>query len=171
MDVTTMLNNTAMTKLLLKNYRQLLPGINFTLGKTFYWSPKTQQIFYDETALVTEAGQWALLHEIAHAQLGHTTYNNDAALLTLEVEAWEKAKQTAKELEIHIDAEHIQDCLDTYRDWLYARSTCPTCKLNSLQTDPTVYTCLNCRTVWSVSKSRFCRPYRMHAKHRATAGL
>lgn len=155
-----------MTKLLLKSYRKLLPGVTFTSGKAFYWSPKTKQIFYDEVNLLTEVGQWALLHEIAHAQLGHTIYNNDAVLLSLEVEAWEKAKETAQIFDIKINAEHIQGCLDTYRDWLYARSTCPTCRLNSLQTDQTTYTCLNCLTVWSVSKSRFCRPYRMQAKHR-----
>lgn len=169
MDVTSMQSSTPMTKLLLKSYKSLVPDIRLSPGKTFYWSPKTNEVFYDESRFLTDEGQWALLHELAHAQLGHTIYDNDAALLALEVEAWEKALRTAETLGIQIDPDHIQDCLDTYRDWLYARSTCPTCKLNSLQTEPTTYMCLNCRTVWSVSRSRFCRPYRMQAKHKNTA--
>ena len=169
MAAMNMQNNMPMIKSPLKPFQDLLPDASFAPGKTFYWSPKTRQVFYDEQALETEAGQWALLHEIAHAQLDHTTYNTDAGLLALEVAAWQKAEKTAQTFNIVINPDHIQDCLDTYRDWLYARSTCPTCRLNSLQTDQTTYTCLNCLTIWSVSKSRFCRPYRMQAKHKEKA--
>lgn len=161
-----MQNNTVMTKLLLKSLQDRVPTARFMAGKTFYWSPKTNEVFYRKEALETEVGTWSLLHETAHAQLGHADYNNDVTLLSLEVEAWQKAKQTATDLNITIDEDHIQECLDTYRDWLYARSTCPTCRLNSLQIGDRTYQCLNCRTLWSVSRSRFCRPYRMHATHK-----
>lgn len=167
MAVMSSQNNT-MQKSLLKSCQALLPEIKFIEGKTFYWSPGSRAIHIDGTHLKEETGQWALLHEVAHAQLDHATYANDAALLKLEVDAWEMAKETAKKLGIQIDSDHIQDCLNTYRDWLYARSTCPTCALNSLQTETTTYICLNCSTRWSVSQSRFCRPYRMQSKHKKT---
>ncbi|MES2970958.1 MAG: hypothetical protein V4702_01390 [Patescibacteria group bacterium] len=119
--------------------------------------------------LQTDEGCWALVHEVAHALLDHQSYQTDAGLLKLEVEAWEKARDLGTKLDLSIDEEHIQECLNTYRDWLYARSTCPTCMLNSLQIDETTYQCLNCSTRWSVSGARFCRPYRMQSRHKKTS--
>lgn len=154
---------------LIHSCRQYLPEIHFADSATFYWSPQTKTIHYNETALETEAGQWALLHEAGHARLGHQSYANDVGLLSLEVSAWQAAEELAKELGIDIDADHIQECLHTYRDWLYARSTCPTCELNSLQIGETQYLCLNCSTTWFVSQSRFCRPYRMQGRNKKTS--
>jgi hypothetical protein len=93
--------------------------------------------------------------------LGHQTYRSDFELLLLEVAAWDKAKQLAASQGITMDEEHIQDCLDTYRDWLHERSTCPRCGTVSLQASPSEYNCHNCSASWQVSKSRFCRPYRL----------
>lgn len=151
-----------------KSYRNLLKNITFVPAKSFYWSPKDQTIHVDEAALNTEIGQWALLHEVGHAKLNHADYHSDFQLLALEVSAWQEAEKLAKSRGMQIDEDHIQDCLDTYRDWLYARSTCPTCRLNSLQVDTNTYSCPNCHTTWSVSRSRFCRPYRM--KHKVNSG-
>jgi hypothetical protein len=153
---------------LLHRLQKQLPTIKFVEAATFYWSPQTSTIYINSGALGSEEGQWALLHEAAHALLKHQSYKTDAALLTLEVEAWQSAQEMGKNLEVEIDEEHIQDCLNTYRDWLYARSTCPTCTLNSLQIDETTYLCMNCSTRWSVSQSRFCRPYRMQDRHKKT---
>jgi hypothetical protein len=51
--------------------------------------------------------------------------------------------------------------LDTYRDWLYKRSICPTCTAKCLQQGDFVhYRCFNCHTTWRVTASRFCRAYR-----------
>ena len=157
-----------MIKSLSSRCQDLLTETKFVSGKTFYWSPATKTIHIVDGLLDTAIGQWSLLHEVAHAQLNHNSYVDDSALLKLEVEAWEMAKKTALTFKIQIDEEHIQDCLNTYRDWLYARSTCPTCALNSLQVDQTTYLCLNCSTRWSVSQSRFCRPYRMQDRHKKT---
>lgn len=160
--------NNTMKNAIISKLTELLPSVAFVEARSFYWSPKTKTVYIDSAALSTKTGKWALLHEFAHAQLGHETYANDAGLLTLEVNAWQLAEKLGLQLNCKIDPDHIQDCLDTYRDWLYARSTCPTCALNSLQIDETVYQCLNCSTRWSVSPSRFCRPYRMKDKHKKT---
>lgn len=156
------------SSILLKQCQQKLKDITFIDSDDFYWSPLTKTIHYNSAVLETTAGKWALLHEVAHSSLKHTSYTTDMGLLRLEVEAWQTAQKLGQEIGISIDTEHVQDCLNTYRDWLYARSTCPACELNSLQTEETVYICLNCSTRWAVSQSRFCRPYRMKTRDKKT---
>jgi predicted RNA-binding Zn-ribbon protein involved in translation (DUF1610 family) len=139
------------------------PRLKFTPGKQFYWSPETGEIFYRPGTSGREA-EWSLLHETGHAALKHHSYQGDFELLQLELEAWAQARRIGQEIGIGISEDHIQDCLDTYRDWLYKRSICPTCGTKCLQQDDyTHYSCFNCHTVWRVSASRFCRAYRRHA--------
>lgn len=144
---------------LLKQLAKLTPGISYRSGASCYWSPEQQMITYKANQ-VKPSAQWTLLHEAAHAILGHTDYKTDIELLLLEVAAWEKAKQLGIDLGVAIDEEHIQDCLDTYRDWLHERSTCPRCSVVSMQISTHEYSCHNCSARWQVSTSRFHRPYR-----------
>lgn len=138
------------------------PRLRFTAAKQFYWSPESSEIFYNTDARGKQA-TWSLLHETGHALLGHTSYMADFELVRLEVAAWERAQQLAQHLGLKIDEDHIQDCLDTYRDWLYKRSICPTCTTKCLQQGDFVhYRCFNCHTTWRVTASRFCRAYRRH---------
>jgi ribosomal protein S27AE len=148
---------------LLRKLTAAYPQLDFCLGERFYWSPKTKQIFYQDKS--EEAYHWKLLHEVGHALLGHSTYNSDIELLQLEVAAWEKAKQLTPEFATAINPDYIQDCLDTYRDWLHKRSTCPTCGTRSLQENSERYHCFNCQASWQVSPSRFCRTYRQIKRH------
>lgn len=136
------------------------PELQFVADKQFYWSPETREIFYRSSAEGAKA-EWSLLHETGHALLDHTSYKADFELLRLEVAAWDKARELAGDLGIEIDENHIQDCLDTYRDWLHKRSICPRCNATCLQQDDHAhYRCFNCHAVWQVSASRFCRAYR-----------
>ena len=135
------------------------PAIHFQAAERFFWSPQEQTVYYDPKKASNEA-QWALLHELSHALLGHKTYKTDFELLQLEVAAWDQAEKLSNTYHIKIDAEHVQDCLDTYRDWLHARSKCPSCGTHGVQTNPSTYQCLNCHTEWNVTTERFCRPYR-----------
>lgn len=157
-------NDTLLTKL-----KKQFPGIKFIKGQTFYWSPINQAVFFNADKLSSNDGQWALLHEVAHGALGHSSYENDMALLLCEVAAWQQALELAQDYDVVIDKDHVEDCLDTYRDWLYARSSCPLCELNSLQVSSQKYQCLNCQNTWKVSPSRFCRPYRMQKRHQKTS--
>lgn len=142
---------------LLKTLSLAYPGIVFKPGTNFAWSPKLQTITYviDKANEPTHA--YALLHEVAHAKLAHNTFTDDFNLLQLEVAAWEQAKQIGLSVDIPIDEDHVQDCLDTYRDWLHARAQCPTCGVVSLQAKDGSYTCFNCKTGWKVPKSQLCR--------------
>lgn len=153
-----------MKKSIISQVSSSIPGIKLIAGESFSWSPAHQTITYVEDKLNEPEGVWALLHETAHAQKQHASYNTDLELLKLEVEAWDLAKNIGKKLDIQIDDEHIQNCLDTYRDWLHRRSSCPNCKIVCLQVTPTQYSCHNCLTNWTVTTSRFCRPYRLLVK-------
>lgn len=146
---------------ILEDIRPFLGNATLLQGNTFLWSPKDKTIVYTKAKLVEQTGQWSLLHELAHATLGHQTYKNDLELLQLEVAAWKEAKKLAEQLHIDIDGNYVEDCLDTYRDWLHQRSTCPTCGNVGLQHESKEYRCHNCMSRWRVSQSRFCRPYRM----------
>ncbi len=131
--------------------------LTFARGETFVWSPNQQAIHYVPQALNQPRGIWSLLHEIGHAELAHTSYNDDFQLLIMEVEAWAKAKQIAANYEIDIDEEHIEQCLDSYRDWLHRRSRCLDCGVNSFQLDATTYSCHNCGCKWRVPASKICQ--------------
>lgn len=145
---------------MINDLTKIVPDINFTPGERFSWSPSQRRITYAPDQ-IEDGGRWALLHETGHAMLGHLSYKTDFELLRMEVAAWEKARELALKLELTISEEHIQACLDSYRDWLSRRSTCPGCGTRTLQKDLTnTYSCFNCHTCWQVSPSRFCRAYR-----------
>jgi hypothetical protein len=155
---------------LLARLRSAYPNLHFCVGKQFCWSPETHEVFFKELGRITDADKqtsqdqkatWSLLHEVGHALLDHKSYKADFQLVRLEVAAWEKARELAKKFDIEIDEDHIQDCLDTYRDWLYQRSICPSCNSKCLQQgDYAHYRCFNCHTVWQVTPSLFARAYR-----------
>jgi hypothetical protein len=134
------------------------PNISFIQGDNFAWSPHEKSVTYNDSE---EHAAWALLHEVAHADLGHKHYQSDVALLKLEVNAWVRAREIAKNYDITIDEDHIQDCLDTYRDWLHKRASCPECNVVSLQQKTGVYKCFNCQSQWRVPSSPLCKVVRV----------
>jgi hypothetical protein len=145
---------------LVRKLQQDYPDVVFRIGDAPCWSPRNRQVIYTIERTHSIAG---LFHELAHAHLKHEGYASDLDLLAKEVSAWETARTLAHTYDIIIDAEHVEDCLDTYRDWLHKRSTCPRCHMNGLQHDSGRYNCINCDHSWRVSTSRFCRPYRRSA--------
>jgi hypothetical protein len=142
---------------LVRKLRADYPTLSFSVGDAACWSPGISHVYY---TLDKQWGAAGLFHELAHALLGHSDYRSDMDLLAKEIEAWEKARVISGTYGISLDENHLQDCLDTYRDWLHKRSTCPTCNVNGLQTSLERYSCVNCGHAWNVSSSRLCRPYR-----------
>ncbi len=134
------------------------PQFKFRAGNQEHWSPRTQTITY-ETAKGEEL-KYGLLHELAHALLDHSGYTTDFELLKLESLAWHKAAEIGQKYAVNINEDHIQNCLDTYRDWLHRRSKCPTCSVHVMQQNSTTYKCFNCGETWQVSAGRFARSYR-----------
>lgn len=136
------------------------PEFSFVEASQFSWHAGKRHVSYRKGPLRDIHSAWAVLHELGHALLDHTDYASDVELLQIEIAAWEKAHELATRYDMPIDNDYVQDCLDSYRDWLHVRATCPTCYGRSLQTDRHTYQCHNCGTTWHVTRSRLCRPYR-----------
>ena len=129
------------------------PALTFTSGDEFHWSPEHQTVYYPEGSSESDA----LLHEAAHGLLQHSNYTKDIQLIEIERDAWDYAKSTlADRYSITIDETAVQEALDTYRDWLHARSTCPECQATGFQSKAGQYKCLACHTKWRVNEARVC---------------
>jgi len=137
------------------------PDLEFIESAHFSWHAGKKHVSYKKTGQNTLHNIFALFHELGHAILEHKDFTHDIQLLQLEVAAWQKAREVASHYSVTIDEDYIEDCLDTYRDWLHLRATCPTCFARSLQASQHRYRCHNCQTEWSVTRSRLCRPYRL----------
>lgn len=148
---------------LVATLKLLYPEIEFTEGNSFSYTYGGNTITYPINNSNTDRFSYSLLHEIGHAIELHNNFKNDLELLKIERSAWENAIIIGQKIDILISKEHIEKCMDTYRDWLYARSLCPYCHQCGLQSSTTEYTCLFCRNRWRVSKSRLCRVTRRQA--------
>ncbi len=137
---------------LLPKLRQDNPTLTFTEGRHFLWSPDTKTIEYQPGA---EPG--LLLHELAHALLGHQSYDRDVQLLAMERAAWDEAQRLATTYSAAISPDTVEGHLDTYRDWLHARSTCPNCTATGYQTGSQTYSCPACSQEWRVNEARLCQ--------------
>lgn len=126
---------------------------NFAAGEAFRWSPHEMTIYYQSDSHDTAS----LFHELSHAILGHRHYTRDVQLLEYEQAAWHTAKNDlAPRYDIDIPQDQIEDALDTYRNWLHARSRCPACEATGLQIKQHTYSCLACHTKWQVNDARIC---------------
>lgn len=164
MDATT----THSMPLLIQKLKAAHPTLKFVEADQFLWSPSDQTIYYSTELPNAEA---LLLHELSHALLGHRTYERDVELVSMETAAWEKAADYVTANAVHftgiplnLSETVIQDHLDTYRDWLHARSTCPNCSANGYQTDVLKYTCPACSHSWKVNEARLCALRRYEIK-------
>lgn len=94
-----------------------------------------------------------LLHELAHALLGHTEYKRDIELLAMERDAWHYTKSIlGPQYGLTIDDEIIQESLDTYRDWIHNKSACPDCNQTGVEVEKHLYQCLSCGNQWRVNR-------------------
>lgn len=142
------------------------PDISFQAADHFRWSPETLTIFYNPAS---KTAVWSLLHEVGHMVCGHKNYKTDFGLLRLEVSAWQKAIEVSDCYGFSISKIHIEDCLDSYREWMFRRSSCPACTQAGIETRTGQYSCINCPKIWHVSSARFCRVYRKAVATAATA--
>jgi hypothetical protein len=136
--------------------KERYPHLRLENARVFKWHEPTQTIYYNEEALSEQAGQLELLHEVGHATLQHKAYGLDIDLLHKEGQAWGIAAKLADKYRMSFDSSYMQACLDTYRQWIHARSMCPTCKHTGLQINRNTYNCFNCGCSWHVPRSRLC---------------
>lgn len=139
------------------------PQFSFKPAEIFRWSPSDTTIYYVESLDIP-----SLLHELSHALLGHSRYTKDIELIQMERDAWHYSKTTlALKYGLGIDNDTSENALDTYRDWLHARSICPECATTGIQSQKNTYKCISCGTIWRVNEARIChlRRYVTNKKH------
>ena len=138
---------------LINRLQSAYPDLLFDARDEFHWSPEDKAITYPEDTKDTSS----LLHEVAHAILEHASYTRDIELIEMERAAWQYAQtHLAPFYEIALPDDVVEDSLDTYRDWLHARSLCPQCEATVVQVKTAEYKCVACFTHWQVNEARIC---------------
>ncbi|MEO5691046.1 MAG: hypothetical protein ABIQ64_02570 [Candidatus Saccharimonadales bacterium] len=130
------------------------PQFIFKNAHASRWSPQEKTVYYHDA--VSTHGQYELLHELGHALLDHDSYTHDVELLSIEREAWDKAVELAPSYGLAIDDDAVEEQLDTYRNWLHARSRCPNCHVAGFQQTTRNYNCLLCGVSWRANEAKHC---------------
>lgn len=125
--------------------------ITFEQSDTSAWNPQKRTVYYEPDISAAQ-----LLHEVGHAVLGHAAYRRDVELVRMEREAWQKAEILSADYGVSIQPSEIETHLDSYREWLHARSTCPRCSANGIQSSRHHFRCIECRSTWRVNDARAC---------------
>lgn len=133
------------------------PQFRFKESDDFFWSPIKKTIYYNPKVEYFDS---LLLHELAHALLNHRRFSSDIGLIILERQAWNYAIKLGDTYNIEIIDGVAQYSLDSYRDWLHKRSTCPVCAANGVQFKKQRYTCPSCNNIWKVNLATKRRLYR-----------
>lgn len=149
------------TSSLLHKLKTDYPELHFMASDTCQWVPETKTVFYVKDGPQAKA---LVLHEVSHGLLDHREYKRDVELLAIEAAAWDKAKELADHYHYPFKEHVAEDHLDTYRDWLHARSTCPECTATGYQTGKETYQCPACTTQWRVNEARVCELRRYKQK-------
>lgn len=147
------------TAKLLTHLEADFPQFTFTLGTSDRWDTHGT-IYY-----TTDTPDASLLHELAHALLGHATYTLDIDLIRMERSAWDYARrELGVRYAIEINEDDAEDALDTYRAWLHNRSLCPDCHLSGLQQSTGNYICVVCGQAWRANAAKTCALRRIKTK-------
>ncbi len=157
-----------MPKTITRDYLQIIKDFGdytFVDSSEFYWSAIDKTIHFDSRRMDSAEGLYKLVHEIGHAESQHKNFTSGIRLLSLETEAWDKAKEIASTFDISIPEDFIEHSLDSYRDWLHKRSTCPQCKSIGVESGENEYRCFNCSQKWLVSGDQRSRCYRQKKVH------
>lgn len=145
------------TSSLINRLYEDFPHIAFKEGSPSRWSKDQSTIYYDPQVSHIE---WIILHELGHAHLNHTNYQRDIQLLAMERDAWEYASTLAPRYNLQIAVDFIEDHLDSYRDWLHKKSTCPNCTITGLEVSKQKYRCPACQNEWKTNPGTQSRIYR-----------
>jgi hypothetical protein len=152
-----------LTTSLIRKLQKDFPDIQFLPGDDFYWNPTKQTVYFISGSDSTHY----LLHETAHAVLHHTQVGYGIELLACERAAWQYATSTlGPRYDTTIEPDRVEDALDSYRDWLHARSQCPSCNAVGIEIKRHQYRCLACYTAWRANDGRTCQLRRYPTEHK-----
>ncbi|MBR2695430.1 hypothetical protein IKE86_00760 [Candidatus Saccharibacteria bacterium] len=127
----------------LDNLKSAYPNFSFKPGRKFLFRPP-KSIFYLES---NENFRLLLLHELAHALLGHFTFNRSLERLTIERDAWAKTRELCETHGVTFDESLAETELDTYRDWVHQKTLCKTCGATCLEISSESLFCPFCQKI------------------------
>ncbi len=130
------------------------PQFIFKNAHASRWSPQEKTVYYSDAE--SAHGQHELLHELGHALLDHDSYTHDVELLSIERQAWDKAIDLAPIYALTINDDTVEEQIDTYRNWLHARSRCPNCHVAGFQRKTLYYSCALCGMNWRANEAKQC---------------
>lgn len=141
-------------KSIIEQIKNDYPEFKFEYSDSFSWSHEKSTIYYNEKSI---SNDWPfLLHELAHGLLNHSDYSHAIDLMQIERDAWDYARILSRDHDLEISEELIEQSLDTYREWLHKRSSCPECAAVGLESEHNHYFCLECQLNWIVNDARSC---------------
>lgn len=131
----------------LDSLKKTYPEFTFHPGRKFLFRPQ-KSIYYLEA---DENFRLLLLHELAHALLGHFSYQKSLERLQIERDAWEKTRQLCKIHNVTFDEDVAEAELNTYRDWVHQKTLCKTCGLTCLEVSSESLYCPFCQKTYKRS--------------------
>ena len=144
-------------EVLLEKLKTDFPDFRFVTGRKFAFRPPRTIVIESRKTGAEKTGseeietetdsELLLLHEVGHATLGHRNFRMDAERLKMELAAWEKARELARDYGVEFNDELMEMELDSYRDWLHRKSRCPKCGLTRYQTPDGCYHCPRCENI------------------------
>lgn len=120
------------------------PDFVFKKGKKFLFRPKKTVFYLKEN----DHFPLLLLHELAHALLGHFSYQTSLERLKIERDAWNKTRSLCEEHSIPFDESFVEAELNSYRDWLHQKTLCKTCGLTCVEVSPESLFCPFCQKIY-----------------------
>ena len=131
----------------LDSLKQSYSDYTFRPGRKFLFRPP-KSIYYLEA---DDNFRLLLLHELAHALLGHFTYTKSLERLQIERDAWEKTRELCELHSVAFDEALAESELDTYRDWVHQKTLCKTCGLTCLEVSSESLYCPFCQKFYQKS--------------------
>lgn len=125
----------------LESLKKTYPDFTFRPGRKFLFRPKTS-IYYLEA---NNNFRLLLLHELAHALLGHFSYKKSLERLKIERDAWEKTRELCKTHSVPFDEDLAEAELNTYRDWVHQKTLCKVCGSTCLEVSSESLFCPFCQ--------------------------
>lgn len=128
----------------LESLKSTYPDFTFRPGRKFLFRPP-KSIRYLES---DENFRLLLLHELAHALLGHFTFSRSLERLEIERDAWEKTRKLCEIHHVPFDESLAEAELDTYRDWVHQKTLCKTCGSTCLEVNSESLFCPFCQRTY-----------------------
>lgn len=125
----------------LNTLKSAYPNLIFKPDQKFLFRPP-RTIHYLED---NDNFRLLLLHELAHALLGHFSYQTSLERLKLERDAWERTRALCQTYHVPFSEEFAETELNTYRDWHHQKTLCKTCGSSCLELNAKSLYCPFCQ--------------------------